>query len=265
MKTLRHRLALAVAGAAALALSACGGDTEAPQTSATSTAPASSAASATETSTAAPDPAAEFCAQAKVTGPGVKEIGEEKAKQAYCEIIESQINHAFVYDLVTKPMTKTKWRKSDFAAIREHLTAGTRGSWDEKVKQIVSGNIDRENFGDIYGLMFFGLTNPDYEYYPESSGEPLYRNLAFSPARTKIERSPGYEPELALTFTISFDLNMIEKKTDSPVLFPVDKALTLHLIENSAEADMPWLIDSWKSRVHYGTPRPADVESTGSN
>lgn len=271
MKTLRYRLGPALAAVAILTLTACSNDAEPPNAD-----PSASVTSEDPSTHPSDEPRADpsdnpakvpdisvdpdtgeldFCDQQTTpfTGSAPEEFGQEKVKQAYCDMVALQYQYGFVHSLWSRPFDG-EFRAIEFSQIRPHLTTDAREVWDEKVEKFVNEG-DEKSAADMYGLMGFGAQGARGFTFAEATEEPLYYNLKISPARTGVDREES-EPRLLLTFTVTLDLNMI--KNGERVFLPFEKEITYYLLDNGDHPDIPWLIDTWKHITDVGEVRPYD-------
>lgn len=275
MKSTRTRILSVVATAAVLTLTACsnGADptvdptssaspTESGSPSASPTDGASDDATPTETPTLEVDASTgktNFCEEqqdAAYTGSAVKTFGEERVKDAYCEMGDLMISQSFISQLVRAPYG-TKFDPRSFDVPREYMSEDALKVWDAAVARVSAGNPTDADYGDVWAFMYFSLQNPDYEHYPAGSTEPSVLNLAVSPARTGVE-TRGEVDRLLMRLTVDGDVNLLRKKDDKPYLIPISKEISLYLVDAGGDVSDPhnWFIDGWESKATVGQPRP---------
>lgn len=274
MNHIPRSLVAATAVVALLALSGCSGDKSdatvpSPKPSATAT--NSPVEDPTESATAKPssvptptisaDPETgkfDWCnpeEQEPFTGEAADKFGAEKVMDAYCSMVEMQMEQSFVDSLLRKDKG---FSERDFAAVRNHLAQNARDVWDKNVAAIVAGRATDQQAANVRGLVNYNFTG-DSGY---TLDVPAVFNQRFTPAQAWIAASEG-RPKLALRFTVGADVALVRDSDEKEMAFAYDKTITYWLVEN-VKGDA-WYIDgiAYERAESKPVKREALIKPTG--
>lgn len=257
MKTLNRSL-LAGLAAATLILTGCSNDSTPPETDPTPTASSTPTASTTSdpTDTASPtetnvpvptvtaDPATgqyEWCDPAKqepFTGGAADEFGAENVMEAYCAMVDLQMENLFIDSLLRKG---DGFAPRDFEVVRESLAQSARDDWDADVAKVIADTATEQERDDVASLVAFNLTNGS----GYTLDAPAVYNAHFSPARTLVDNSTG-TPRLALTFTVGADFALLRDSDQKEMAYSREHDITFTLVPGNPEGKgKAWYIDGW--------------------
>lgn len=179
--------------------------------------------------------------QAPFTGPAADKFGAEKVMDAYCTMVELQMDYSF---------NDTLWHQSkgfteqDFAPMREYLGDAAREDWDAAVANIVNGTNEQADDSTVAGLMWFNMVGGS----PYKLDTPANFNQRFSAARAWVDTRAG-RPRLGLRFTVGTDLALVRIEDNKKMAYAAEKEVTYWLVPGSNDGlGKAWYIDGYQSK-----------------
>lgn len=204
----------------------------------------------TPTISANPDGSFEWCKpseQKPFTGDAAAKFGAANVMDAYCSMVELQMNYSFL---------DTMWKKTDgftaqeFSPVREYLAQEARDDYDADVAKVVAGNATAQEIYDVAGLVSFNLAGGS----PFTIDSPANFNQRFTPARAWVDTRTG-TPRLGLAFNVASDVALVRTEDDKPMAFTYEKKLTFWLTEGSGDGvGKSWYIDGYKYELPPNAP-----------
>lgn len=270
MKKFSRSLVAATAVTALLALAGCSGDakseptpTKEPSATGTNT-PAdpdkTDGGGEEPTNTPAPTitPGAngqyEWCdpaKQAPFTGAPAAKFGAEKVMEAYCTMVELQMENSF---------NDALWRQSDgfvekdFDAVREYLGQDAREDYDRSTAAVVAGTADDEAVQSVRGFVNYNFANGS----GFTMDEPALFNLHFSPAKTWVDKENPTLPRLVMQFSVGADVALVRDSDDKQMAYAYEKALTFWLVPGRTGGERAWFIDGYRWERGEAQPVPRE-------
>jgi hypothetical protein len=187
--------------------------------------------------------------QEPFTGDAAKKFGPEKVMNAYCTMVELQMENQFVDSLLRQD---DGFVKQDFEAVREHLSQSTRADFDADVAALVAGNATPEQMNDIRGLVAFDFAGSEL-----ALEEPAVFNQRFSPADIWIDDATGRQ-RLGMEFTVGADLALLRTSDDERLAYAYDRTITFWLTPGRKGGEREWYIDGYTSTVADAAPVPRE-------
>lgn len=179
--------------------------------------------------------------QKPFTGEAAEKFGAEKVMDAYCTMVQMQMDYSFDSNL---------WRKTDgftaqeFSPVRESLTQTARKDWDAQVAKVVAGTAP----GDTNGIN--GLMTADFiggSAY--TLAQPAVFNRRFSAAQSWVDNANPSLPRLGLKFSVGADVALVRTSDDKAMAYPWDKTVTYWLTPGRKGGERQWYIDGFAFEV----------------
>lgn len=183
--------------------------------------------------------------QKPFTGEAATKFGAEKVMDAYCTLVQMQMDYSYDSGL---------WRKTEgftaqeFSPVRDSLTQTARKDWDALVAQVVAGTAPGDT--GVNGLMtadFIGGSGYTLD-------EPAVFNQRFSAAQSWVDTANPSRPRLGLKFSVGADVALVRNSDQKEMAYPWDKTITYWLTPGRKGGEKAWYIDGFSFEVADAEP-----------
>lgn len=176
--------------------------------------------------------------QAPFTGPAADKFGAKNVMDAYCTMVELQMDYSFLDTLWDK---EEGFTAQEFSPVREYLGEDARADYDAAVAKVVNGTDERTDMFVVGGLMWFNLIGGS----PYTLDAPANFNQRFSPAKAWVDTRSGRE-RLGLRFTVASDVAVVRTKDQKDMAWTAEKEITFWLTPGSNDGlGKSWYIDGY--------------------
>lgn len=266
VKTLSRTFAASLATVSLLALAGCSDDakpeppTPTPSASASATNTPVETASPTNSPVPTPtfsvDPTTgdmDFCdpkKQEPFTGPATEEFGAEAVMDAYCQMVDVEMQYSFL-DPLMRADSGFEVRDFSIPQVRDMMLPELQKFYDDSVKAVVDGNATDQQAGAV--RTFFGYWMYNGSGYTLDT--PGVYGTSFTPATTRVETVEGRK-FLILSFSVKTKFALLRDSDNKEMAQEYTKDLVFRLEQGTVNSTYPWYVHSYSMTLKLGEKKP---------